>query len=222
VLGNARIRVAGAAHTGSICVLHLTEALPPLFVNLRRYRPYVRVLMNEMTFESEAFNDRFSVLAVDREYAMDVITEQTMAILMERNDWVIALELDRIACVASSGLTTVKDYTDRLDAVSRFADLIPQFVDQDKGMQMPTLPDGTVLDPADPASRERFKEAVLAMTPEQREAFMTTIREQGAKFLVGMLGSRVPPDVAAHIEERAADAKGPDSTLEDPEAKPPA
>ncbi len=206
VIGNARMGVAGTAHAGSVCVLHLSEALPPLFVNLRRRRPYVRVLMKEMTFESEAFNRRFSVLAIDREYAMDVITARAMEILMERDDWVFALEFDRIVCVASSGMATVEDYTGRLDAVTRFADQIPHFVDQDKGVQMPTLPDGTTVDLTDPASRERFKEAFLAMAPEEREQMMATMRERGAKFLVGMLGSRVPPGLVERLEERLAAA----------------
>jgi hypothetical protein len=216
LIGNARLGVAGTEHVGSICVLHLGEMLPPLFVNLRRYHPYVRLLMKEMTFESDAFNRRFSVLAVDREYAMDVISERSMEILMERDDWVFALEFDRMVCLTRSSLSSAKDYADRLDAVTRFCDLIPRFVEQDMGLEMPALPDGTVLDPADRASRERFKEAFLAMAPAQQEQAIGEMRERGAKFLVGMLGSRVTPDLAAHLEQRLATAQDPDVTGSDP------
>jgi hypothetical protein len=223
VVGNAEMGAAGTEHTGSVCVLHLEEALPPLFVNLRKRRPYVRMLLKEMTFESEAFNDRFSVLALDREYASDVITEQTMAILMERDDWVFALEFDRLVCLAGSGLGTGQEYADRLDAVTRFADLIPHFVDQDKGLQMPTLPDGTVLDPADPESRKRFEDALMAMSPEQREQAIAQFQGEGAKFLVGMLGSRLPPGAAEQLEERlaAGDPHAPGGTAPDVEQKDP-
>jgi hypothetical protein len=217
LIGNAGIGVAGRERAGSLCILHLGELLPPLFVNLRRYHPYVRILLKEVPFESEAFNRRFSVLAVDREYAMDVITERSMAILMERDDWVFALEFDRLVCVANGGLASVKDYADRLDAVIRFADLIPPFVEQDKALRLPALPDGTVLDPADPASRERFKEALLAMTPEQREQVIAQARADGARFLIGMLGSRVPPEVVARLQERAGTvAPDPDATAHEP------
>src|SRR5690242_15761910 len=71
VLGNASV----GNRAGSVCVLHLGEMLPPLFVNLRAHQPYVRFAMKEITLESDAFNRRFQVLVLDRKYATDVVSE---------------------------------------------------------------------------------------------------------------------------------------------------
>jgi len=199
VLGNASV----GNRSGSVCVLHLGEVLPPLFVNLRAHQPYIRFAMKEITLESDAFNHRFQVLALDRKYATDVVSERTMALLMARDDWVFALEFDRLVCVCGTPLTTADDYRTRLDAVSQFAALIPPFVGQDRAAHMPALPDGTTLDLLDPASLEKFKSALLAMTPEQRTEFLTQVRTEGARFIAGMLGKELPPDVleklAAHL-----------------------
>ncbi len=200
-IGNAWMGIAGKNQPGSFCVLHLGEMLPPLFVNLRRYRPPIRMFLKDVPFESERFNRQFQVLALDREYATAVITERTMAILLERDDWVFYLEFLQLVCVSRTGLATAQDYAARLDAVVRFANLIPHFVHQDRGLQMPTLPDGTVLDPSDPASRDRFKAAFVAMPPEQRAAFVAQARVQGARFVAGMLGKDLPPG----LEERLRD-----------------
>ena len=197
MLGNA----SAGNRSGSVCVLHLGEVLPPLFVNLRAHQPYIRFAMKEITLESDAFNRRFQVLALDRKYATDVVSERTMALLMARDDWVFALEFDRLVCVCGTPLTTADDYRTRLDAVSQFAALIPPFVGQDRAAHMPALPDGTTLDLLDPASREKFKSALLAMTPEQRTEFLTQVRTEGMRFIAGMLGKELPPDV---VEKLAA------------------
>src|SRR5207302_11414839 len=90
-------------------------------------------------------------------------------------------------------------YRTRLDAVSQFAALIPPFVGQDRAAHMPTLPDGTTLDLLDPASRDKFKAALLAMSPEQRTEYLTQIRTEGARFIAGMLGKELPPEVVAKL-----------------------
>jgi hypothetical protein len=198
-IGNAAMGVAGTARAGSVCVLHLEQILPPLFVNLRAYRPFIRFAMKEIPLESEDFNRRFQVMALDRKYVTDVISERTMALLMQRDDWVFALEFNRLVCVCKAALGTADDYRGRLEAVSQFASLIPAFVGQERGANMPSLPDGTTLDLFDPASRDKFKAAVLAMSPEERQQFLTQVQENGARFLAGMFGKQLPPEVLAKI-----------------------
>jgi hypothetical protein len=192
-VGNAWIDLGSDHRPGSLCELRLGEMLPPLFVNLRRYRPVVRFGLKEIPFESEQFNRTFQVLALDRKYAMDMVSERAMEMLMERDDWQFCLEVDRLVCVSKAGLTSVDDYRARLDAVARFAALIPHFVEQDRAAHMPVLPDGTVLNPLDPGSRETFKNALMAMSPEERQEFMANVKAEGARFLAGMLGKDLPP-----------------------------
>lgn len=186
---------------GSLCVLHLNEALPPLLVNLRGCRPFLRLGMKEMTFESEDFNRRFQVVALNREYTMDLITERVMALLMERDDWVFFLELDRMICLARSPLRSPEDYAARVDALGRFAALIPAFVEQDRAMQMPTLPDGTVIDPTDEASMAKVERAVSAMSPEERRRFVSQAQVAGARFIAGMFGKDLPPDAEERLRK---------------------
>jgi hypothetical protein len=208
-IGNVWIGVGGTDRPGSVCVLHLGEVLPPLFVNLRDRQAFLRLGMKEMTFESEAFDRRFRVMALDREYAMDVISAQTMQLLLERDDWVFFLEFDRLVCLAASTFAALEDVTGRLQAVGRFADLIPRFVEQDRAAHMPTLPDGTAFDPQDPASMERFKQALLAMSPAQRQAFLAEVRVEGARFLAGMFGKELPPEILRRLEAEPIRDVGP-------------
>jgi hypothetical protein len=204
LLGNASI----GGRSGSVCVLHLGEVLPPLFVNLRAHQPYIRFAMKEITLESDAFNRRFQVLALDRKYATDVVSERTMALLLVRDDWVFALEFDRLVCVCGTPLATADDYRIRLDAVSQFASLIPPFVGQDRAAHMPTLPDGSTFDLLDPASREKFKSALLAMSPDQRAQFLAQVQESGARFLAGMFGKELPPEVLERIAHHLGQGPG--------------
>jgi len=206
MVGNVWMGFGSEDCAGSVCVLHLNEMLPPLFVNLRRRQPYIRFGMKEMSFESEAFNRRFSVLALNREYAMDVITERTMEILMEREDWVFYLEFDRIVCLAMSSLESPQDYAARVDAVTRFAALIPHFVEQDRAAQMPTLPDGTVIDLTDPSSREKVEAAFAKMSPQQQQELMAQARTQGARFIAGMFGKDLPPEVLERLSRPPQDS----------------
>ena len=211
-LGNAAIGVGGTARTGSVCVLHLGQVLPPLFVNLRANQPFIRVAMKEIPLESEDFNRRFQVMALDRKYVTDVISERTMALLMQRDDWVFALGFNRLGCVCKAALASADDYRGRLDAVSQFASLIPAFVGQERGANMPSLPDGTTLDLFDPASRDTFKTAVLAMSPEERQQFLAQVQENGARFLAGMFGKELPPEVLAKIASHFGSANPPSSS----------
>jgi hypothetical protein len=201
-IGNLWMGFGGSDALGSVCVLHLGQTLPPLFVNLRRYQAFFRMGMKEIPFESEDFNRRFRVLALDRKYTMDVIGERPMALLLERDDWVFALEFDRLACLAKGTLATPNDYAALLDALTRIAVLIPTFVDQDRGLRLPTLPDGTAIDVLDPASREKVEEALIAMSPEQRAAALAQVQTQGLRFVAGMFGKEVPPGMEEKLRER--------------------
>jgi hypothetical protein len=222
VVGNAWMEVGRTDRPGSFCVLHLGHVLPPLFVNLRRYRPPIRIFLKDVPFESERFNRQFQILALDREYATAVITERTMAILLERNDWVFFVEFSNLVCVSSSVLANAQDYADRLAAVVRFADLIPHFVHQDRALQMPTLPDGTTFDLMDPSSRKRFEEAIRAMPPEQRAQFLAQVQSEGARFIAGMLGRDIPPELEAKLQQQLTERLGqaPPSADRSPEDPP--
>jgi len=195
VIANAWLGLDGRSLPGSVCVLRMDQALPPLMVNPRRAAPSFHPLMKDVTFESERFNRQFQVLAADPEYATAVVTERTMALVLERDDWSFFLELDRLICVCGCGLTSAQDYANLLASVGRFAALIPAFVPQDRGAQFPTLPDGTVLDPLDPASQQKFEAMVVAMPPDQRAAFMAQVGAEGMRFFAAMLGRQVPPGV---------------------------
>jgi len=204
VIANAWLGLGGQSLAGSVCVLRMGQALPPLLVNPRRIGPSFHPFMKDVPFESERFNRGFQVLATDPEYATAVVTERTMALVLERDDWSFFLELDRLICVCGAGLPKAQDYANLLAGVSRFAALIPAFVPQDRGAHFPTLPDGTVLDPLDPASREKFEAAVAAMPPEQQAAFMAQVGAEGMRFFAGMLGRQVPPGLEQKLQEQMA------------------
>jgi hypothetical protein len=77
-------------------------------------------------------------------------------------------------------------------------------VEQDKGIQLPTLPDGTQLDPRDPASRDKLEAALSAMPPEEREAYMDRMQAAGIRFVAGMLGKRIPEGVVEEAQRKLA------------------
>ncbi len=213
-IGNLWMSFGGKECPGSVCVLRLGETLPPLFVNLRRAQPFMRFGMKEMAFESEDFNRRFQVLALDRKYAMDMVSERTMQILLQRDDWVFMLEFDRLVWLTKRALAGPDDYASLLGSATAVADLIPRFVQDDRALKLPTLPDGTTLDLEDPASREKFGEAVMAMSPEERERFLAQARVQGARFLAGMFGKDLPRQVMERLQEGIAEDPAMDATTE--------
>ena len=209
-LGNAWLKLGSYAHPldaddhpGSVCVVEVGATLPPLFVNLRAHPPFIRAFLKEQTLESDEFNRRFQVLALQREYAMDVISARVMELLLTRDDWVFYLGFSKVVCVCSATMVSLDDYRTRLAAVAAFVGLIPAFVEQDKAMTMPTLPDGTPFDPSDPASRDKLEAALATMTPDERDAFMAKLQAEGARFVAGMLGKDLPEGVAEDIVRRA-------------------
>ena len=85
----------GTDFQASFAVLTLPEVLPPLVVALRRYPPYLRAFVKEWTLESEDFNQRYLVMALDREYVSNMVTPRLMELLMTQNDWMFLLEGSR-------------------------------------------------------------------------------------------------------------------------------
>ena len=184
---------AGSDKATSFVVLDLPAVLPPLVVSLRGFPPYLRPLVKEWTLESDDFNRRFLLMALDHKYVSDMVTPRLMELLMTRDDWVFLVEQSKLVCVCSSPFADVDEVVDRLSAVSRFATLIPGFVEEDRGLKMPALPDGTAFDPSDPASVDRLKAALATMTPEEQKAFVAKAQEAGARFVLGAFGKDLPP-----------------------------
>lgn len=184
---------SGTDAASSFVVVDLPAALPPLVVALRRYPPFRVPFAKEWTVESEDFDRRFLVMALDRKYANDMVSPRVMETLMARDDWVFAVLMSHLVCVCRAPFTNVDEVTTRVEAVSRFAGLIPAFVEQDRGLSMPTLPDGTAFDPSDPTSIETMKAALTVMSPEDRAAFIAQIQRAGARFALGALGKDLPP-----------------------------
>jgi hypothetical protein len=197
--------------TAAVCVMELGETLPPLFVSPRHDRPFLKMFLKEVTLESDDFNRRYRVQALDRKYAMDILSPRAMELVISRNDWSFSLEMTKVVCVAKGALTSVTDVQALVDTVTRFVDLIPSFVATDKALHLPTLPDGSTLDPTDPASRARFEEAVRSMTPEQQQEAVVKAQAEGARFLLGMFGKDLPPGAAEEAVRRAAERRGHES-----------
>ena len=199
----------GRGPSGSVCAMDVGVTLPPLFVNLRDRPPFMKMFLKEMPLESEEFNRRFQVMALNREYAMDVLSPRAMELVMSRDDWVFFLEMTKLICVSSRALATADDYRSLVDAVGQFVALVPRFVQQDRGLELPTLPDGTAFDPTDPGSRAKLEAAVAAMSPDERREFMVKMQAAGARFVAGMFGKDVPEAVAEDLARKADEKTDP-------------
>jgi hypothetical protein len=178
----------GTDIASSFVIIDLPAALPPLVVSLRRFPPYRIPFTKEWTLESDDFNRRFLVMALDRKYASDMVSPRLMELLLTRDDWVFLILMSRLICVCKTPFTGLDEVKTRVEALSRFAELAPTFVEQDRGLAMPTLPDGSAFDPNDPASIEKLKAAVVTMTPEERTAFFAQTQQAEARFVLGALG----------------------------------
>ncbi len=184
---------AGTDIAASFVVVDLPAVLPPLSISLRGFPPYVLPLVKEWTLESDDFNRRFLVMALDRKYVSDMVTPRLMELLMARDDWVFSVDGSRLICVCRAPFATADDVTGRVTAVAAFAGLVPVFVTQDRGLAMPVLPDGTPFDPSDPASVEKLKVAMAGMSPADQRAFIAQMQQAGARFVLGAFGKDVPP-----------------------------
>ncbi|MGV8978356.1 MAG: hypothetical protein ACOH17_09950 [Cellulomonas sp.] len=196
-LGNAFVNLApsspayvgsGTDVVGSFVVIDLPAVLPPLVVALRRFPPYNIPFAKEWTLESADVNRRFLVMALDHKYANDMLSPRVMELVMGRDDWTFVVLGSRLVCVCATPFTGVDEVMARVGAVSRFAELIPNFVEQDRGLSMPTLPDGSAFDPSDPASIETMRATMMAMTPTERAVFIAQIQHAGARFVLGAFG----------------------------------
>ena len=202
-IGNTRLNVVpyghvadkhDADHQASICVVKLPMTLPPLYVNLHRCVGYRGLGLHHVDLESEEFNRTFDVEGVDPKYAVDVITPQVMEVLLTRRDWTFGYVLDSLVCLCATGLHDAAAYQERLRAVSELVSLIPGFVAEDDALQLPTLPDGTVLGPdMSEADQQRAMAAVMAMSPEDRLAFARKAGVDGLESAAKMFGKHLDP-----------------------------
>jgi len=198
-LGNARI---GGSLAASVCTVSVGDALPPLWIGPRDRTSSVPVLLKEVTLESEDFDRRFRVQALDRRYAFDMVSPRVMEIVMQRDDWTFFLAFSTLVCVCAEPFADLAAMQERLALVLGLVAMIPSFVEADRGAHLPTLPDGTVLDLTDPSAREAMEKAFAAMTPQEREQAVQQIQEQGLRFVAGMFGKDLPPDKLAELQRR--------------------
>ena len=56
------------------------------------------------------------------------------------------------------------------------------------------------------------KASTGAMSPEERQQFLTQVQENGVRFLAGMFGKQVPPEVLAKIESHFGSTNPPSSS----------
>jgi hypothetical protein len=197
-VGNARVGGVGA----SVCTVSVGDALPPLWIGPRDRTSSVPVLLKEVTLESEDFDRRFRVQALDRRYAFDMVSPRVMEIVLQRDDWTFFLAFSTLVCVCAEPFADVPATQERLSLVLRLVGMIPSFVEADRGVHLPTLPDGTVMDLTDPSAREAMEKAFAAMTPQEREQAVQQIQEQGLRFVAGMFGKDLPPDKLAELQRR--------------------
>ena len=160
------------------------------------------VLLKEVTLESEDFDRRFRVQALDREYASDMVSPRVMELVMQRDDWTFFLAFSTLVCVCAEPFADVAAMQERLALVLAPGRDGPVVRDDDRGAHLPTLPDGTVLDLTDPSSRAAVEAALAAMTPQEREEAVHQLQEQGLRFVAGMFGKDLPPDKLAELQRR--------------------
>ena len=218
VVGNAWLPIVSGTHgssadsperPGSICVIELPTAMPPLWVNRAGKPPYQQLMTKKVDLESEQFNRTFDVRGLDRRYVVDMLPARTMELLLTRDDWVFYLEFTHLVCVTTASLATVEDYTRLIGDVSRFVELIPEFEVADSGMAMPTLPDGTVIDPTQMSEDQQkaLSEHLQSLSPEELEQFMAQMQASSAKFVAGMFGKHLTDDQIAQAQKKAAERK---------------
>jgi hypothetical protein len=193
--------------TASVCTVAVGDPLPPLWVGPRDRTSSVPIVLKEVTLESEDFDRRYRVQALDRKYAFDMVSPRVMEIVMQRDDWTFFLAFSTLVCVCRERFADVAAMQERLALVLHLVEMVPSFVEDDRAIHLPTLPDGTpldltALDSSDPATRQALEKAFESMTPEQREQTLQQVQEQGLRFVMGMFGKDVPPEKLTEIEQR--------------------
>ena len=183
----------------SVCAMKMPMVLPPLYVNLHKCPPYRGLFLKHSDFESEQFNRRFNVESVNPKLASDVITPQVMELLLTRDDWAFSYQMGTLICLCANGLHSAADYQQRVEVMTKLISLLPEFVADDDALKMPTLPDGTVLNPnMGEEDRDKVMAQIMAMSPEQRTDFMRQAQLDGMQAMAKMFGK--------HIDEGALEA----------------
>ena len=198
-LGNACV---GGTPDASVCTVSLGEALPPLWIGPRDRTSSVPVLLKEVTLESEDFDRRFRVQALDREYASDIVSPRVMEMVMQRDDWTFFLAFSTPGLRLRGAVPGRRRHAGAPRPGAAPGRDGPVVRDDDRGAHLPTLPDGTVLDLTDPSSRAAVEAALAAMTPQEREDAVQQVQEQGLRFVAGMFGKDLPPDKLAELQRR--------------------
>ncbi len=193
--------------TASVCTVAVGDPLPPLWIGPRDRTSSLPILLKEVTLESEDFDRRYRVQALDRKYAFDMVSPRVMEIVMQRDDWTFFLAFSTLVCVCRERFADVEAMQERLALLLHLVEMVPSFVVDDRAIHLPTLPDGTPLDisalgSSDPAAREALEKEFESLTPEQREQALRQVQEQGLRFVMGMFGKDVPPEKLAEIEQR--------------------
>ncbi len=178
----------------SVCAMKMPMVLPPLYVNLQHQAAYQGWFLKHCDFESEQFNRTFDVMTVNPKLANDVITPPVMELLLTRDDWVFSYQMGWLICLCSHGLHSAADYGQRVDVMTKLVGLLPEFVADDDALKMPTLPDGTVLSPnMSEADRKAVEAKIMAMSPEERTAFMREAQFDAMEGLAQTFGKHIDP-----------------------------
>ena len=172
-----RANTGSHENPASVAILGLGVALPPLWINLQSFPRRLPESL-DATVANDAFARTFRVQATDAQYATSMMSTPMMQLLMTRDDWAFAITGTTLVCVCKQPFRTVDDVRSRVAQLQRFVELIPSSVRQQRAVAMPTLPGGSMLDPDDPASAQRFHAMLAAMTPEQREQFRRQFRRE--------------------------------------------
>jgi hypothetical protein len=93
---------------------------------------------------------------------------------MGRDDWSFTLTGNEILAVCFTAFESGQDITDRVADLLTLVGAIPESV-LAPGLQLRTLPDGTVLDGRNPG---RIEAAFAAMTPQQQAVFLADLQRR--------------------------------------------
>jgi hypothetical protein len=165
--------VVGQMRSASVCALELAAGLPVTVIGLR---PNYSIMHNlaEVPLGDVDFGARFEVRSQDPERSRDLLIPAVRTLLMGRDDWSFTLTGNEILAVCFTAFESGQDITDRVADLLTLVGAIPESV-LAPGLQLRTLPDGTVLDGRNPG---RIEAAFAAMTPQQQAEFLADLQRR--------------------------------------------
>lgn len=155
-------------HREQVIAVALPARLPRLEVwpenTLRRLAPSLAV-REDIDIESDEFNHRFQVAAVDRKYAVDVLNPRAVEALLAAGDFAWRVDgSDLVGLWNADPETTPGATRTRLDALHTVAELIPAHVVADHGWAAePAEVDATTADVDQALAPVRARHIVLAV-----------------------------------------------------------